>query len=319
MVYFHDELALACDNSSRHCISRVQLTRILDSFVYESLTDFFNQLCCSKLEDVWYALDGKELRGSIDGVKGEKRGENIVLQVNHKTSKSKVIGYYSGKKASEKTVISDFFEAQHCLKGKKYTLDALHNSEELLTDIHKKSGKYIVQIKNNQKLLLEDLKDTIELTKPSGIYETSEKGHGRIEKRTYESYLVNQQDIRHRWKTTGIATLVKVTRDTTQVKTQKKSFEESYYISNQKSDIQILAEAIRGHWSVEKNNYIRDVNFGEDKIKSFKVKLQRSLATILNFVVNLTLEMDPNLNTNQKRENLTDYLKTAKTTLGKVL
>jgi len=29
--------------------------------------------------------------------------------------------------------------------------------------------------------------------------------------------------------------------------------------------------------------------------------------------------MDPNLNTNQKRENLTDYLQTAKTTLGKVL
>ena len=182
MLYFHDDLALECGSSSDKCISRSQLIRVLNSFDYESFNDFQNELSCSKLEDIWHALDGKELRGSIDGVKGEKRGENIVLKANHQTNQSQVIGYYSGKKTSEKTVIKDFFKAQNNLKGSKYTLDALHNSQELLEMIHQKEGTYLVQIKKNQKVLLENLQDTVQLTKPLESYKTEEKSHGRIQK-----------------------------------------------------------------------------------------------------------------------------------------
>jgi len=319
MLYFHDDLALECGSSSAKCISRIQLIRVLNSFDYKSFNDFQNELSYSKLEDVWHALDGKELRGSIDGVKGEKRGENIVLQANHTTHQSQVIGYYSGKKTSEKTVIKNFFKAQNNLKGSKYTLDALHNSQELLEMIHQKEGIYLVQIKKNQKVLLENLQDTVQLTKPFETYETTEKSHGRIQKRFYECYHIVPQDIERRWHTTGITTLIKVTRDITQVKTAKKSLEYSYYISNQVSHVKDLANAIRGHWTVEKINYIRDVNFGEDHIKSFKVSLQRSLAGILTCVLNMTLKMDSKLNLNEKRECLTNSIKVAKQTLKKFL
>ena len=319
MINFHDELAKECGSSSKCCISRPQLSRVLDSFDYKSFNDFCKDLFCSNLEDVWYALDGKELRGSIDGVAGEKRGENIVLTVGHTTKKSTVIGYYSGKKDSEKTQISTFFKSIDCLKGGKYTLDALHNSKDLLSSIHKKSGIYLVQIKKNQKKLLEDLMDISSLNTPLKTHKTIEKGHGRIEKRKYESYFIDSMDVHSKWQNAGIQTLVKVTRQTTKLKNQKESQEISYYVTNQISEIQELANAIRGHWSVEVNNYIRDVNFGEDHIKSFKINIQRSISSVLTFIMNVMHSMDKNWNTNLKRESLAHSHQMAKLTLKNIL
>ncbi len=51
-------------------------------------------------KESWNTIDCKELRGSIDGVKGEKRGKSIVLSVDHDTKSKEVLGYYSGKKES---------------------------------------------------------------------------------------------------------------------------------------------------------------------------------------------------------------------------
>lgn len=319
MFHFHNEIANECGSSSKRCISRPQLSRVLNSFDYKSFNDFSKDLCCSSFEDVWYALDGKELRGSIDGVAGEKRGENIVLKVGHTTKKSTVIGYYSGKKESEKTSIKNFFKDCENLKDQKYTLDALHNSEQLLSDIHQKSGTYLVQIKNNQKILLEDLKDISMFSTPFQIHTTEEKGHGRIEERKYEAYSIDPTDICHKWKCSGIQTLIKVNRQTTQLKNQRETKEISYYVTNQNSDIEELSNAIRGHWSVETNNYIRDTNFGEDGFKSFKIKIQRSVSAILTFIMNVVNALEMEGNTNEKRENLAYSKETAKFALKNVL
>ena len=48
-----------------------------------------------------------------------------------------------------------------------------------------------------------------------------------------------------------------------------------------------LFEAIRGHWSVEADNYVRDVTFGEDKIKTPKGNVSRLLANIRTWAIQL--------------------------------
>jgi hypothetical protein len=58
----------------------------------------------------WQALDGKQLKGSINKVKGGKRGETIVSTVCHAHLQSRIIGFYQGKKGSEKTVVKNYFE-----------------------------------------------------------------------------------------------------------------------------------------------------------------------------------------------------------------
>ena len=89
----------------------------------------------------------------------------------------------------------------------------------------------------------------------------------------------------------GLATLVKVTRKRNQLKTGKTSTEISYYISNQVTVIKEFTSAIRNHWCVEVNNRIRDVNFGEDHLKSFKNNLQRTVSSVLTMVLNLLLSL----------------------------
>lgn len=64
--------------------------------------------------------------------------------------------------------------------------------------------------------------------------------------------------------------MINVKRDIIEVKTQKKYIEISYYISNQNDNYLELCHAIRGHWSVEVNNHIRDVTFAEDDLTSKK-------------------------------------------------
>jgi len=50
------------------------------------------------------------------------------------------------------------------------------------------------------------------------------------------------------------------------------------------------------------NNRIRDVNFGEDHLKSFKNNLQRSVSSVLTMVLNLLYKSEIKGNFNQIRE-----------------
>ena len=46
----------------------------------------------------------------------------------------------------------------------------------------------LLQVKENQKELLEDCKSTIQCNKAVDVYQTEEKGHGRIERRETKIY-----------------------------------------------------------------------------------------------------------------------------------
>ncbi len=72
MTNYDDDIKLECNSCSSRCISRSQLIRVLNSFDYHSFNDFISSSMSDSLEDVWEALDGKELRGNIDGVIGER-------------------------------------------------------------------------------------------------------------------------------------------------------------------------------------------------------------------------------------------------------
>ncbi len=88
--------------------------------------------------------------------------------------------------------------------------------------------------------------------------------------RKYEFYDVLEMEKAERWERCQIRTAIKVKRERIELKSGKKSVEESYYVSNEVGKYEELAEAIRKHWSVETNNHLRDVSFKEDKMRSKK-------------------------------------------------
>ena len=107
-------------------VSRSHLPKLLSKVhlsTFEDLLFSYYGIELSAEEKSWFSIDGKELRGSI--LKGDKRGEAIVMIVEHETRNVLGQDYYSGKKESEQPCVREVLiqsEASH----QKITCDALH-------------------------------------------------------------------------------------------------------------------------------------------------------------------------------------------------
>ena len=264
-----------------HVISRSQLPLVLSSVnvaVLEAHIFKFYGIRLSESEKQWFSGDGKELRGSIET--GDKRGEAVVQLVAHDTGKVLNETFYNGKKASEKPAMRDLIVSSGAC-GQKISLDALHFSPETLQLIHQGGGSYLVGLKGNQKKLLAEMKRASQHLPCLYEDEKSEKKHGRIDTRSYESFDIGKEYIDKRWANCGLRTLIKVNRQRQNLKTGKESFETAFYMTDSESDSKTKAkelfEAVRKHWSVEVTNHIRDVTLNEDAFRTKKTIVPRLL------------------------------------------
>ena len=147
-----------------------------------------------------------------------------------------------------------------------------------------------MQVKENQKELLADCKLTIQCEKADDVYQTEEKGHGRIEKRETRIYKNTSLICDLTWKSL-IAVIIVVYRirmvyDTKQ-REWKPSRETSYYVCNNKNyTAEEFNGIIRNHWSIENcNHYVKDVSMSED---SSKIKKNAGImATVRSFALNI--------------------------------
>lgn len=266
----YEKLVAHLGVEKQRAVSRAQLPLILGAVsvsVFDGLLFENYGIKLNEAEREWFAIDGKELRGSIET--GNKRGEAVVQAVSH--INQQVVGqdYYSGEKESEVPIVRKLLEADN-LASQKISLDALHCKPATLEIIVQRKGKYLVGLKENQK----QMKQQVSLTTKNQPFLVKlgrvEKGHGRIEERAYEFYDVLEMKKCERWEGCQIRTAIKVSRERIELKRGKKSVEESYYLSNEVGNYEELAEAVRKHWSVETNNHVRDVSFKEDKMRSKK-------------------------------------------------
>ena len=277
-------------------ISRSQLPVVLKKVALSSFENllFSNFGIILKSEEKeWFAGDGKELKGSIE--KGNKRGEVLVQLVQH--SSREVLGqkFYNGKKESEKPCLRALIEDTGA-SNQKITADALHLNPKMTELIAENNGFFIIGLKNNQKELLEDLTSICPFFKLIKQSQTLEKGHGRIEKRTYFHYDISKEHFDKRWDKTKFKSLFKVKREVFTIKTAQKSKSTDFYISNvcpvQEDD---CFQAIRQHWSVEVNNHIRDVTLKEDGLKT-KIKPVTKIMAGLRTIITKVLSKFKNQN-----------------------
>lgn len=293
-------------HKAERAVSDTQLRRIVrgvDWKIYNEVNLQYWGVAIRQLsENEWIAIDGKELRGSLEineqtGQKA-KRGEVVVNAVVHGTKK--VVGqtYYRGDKESEKKYVRNLLK-ESTLMRYSLTLDALHCNPKTTALIEGAKGRYLIQVKEDQKELLEELKLSVGFLPCLFEQIDSDKGHGRVEIRTSHIFSIEGGDFDKRWENSGIRTLVVTHRQTTKMKTGHYSEETSYHISNQrvtnenKTTMKSLADAVRGHWSVEADNYVRDVTFGEDQIKTQKGNSTRIWAAIRTIGINIIRKICP--------------------------
>ena len=288
---------LEIKDAPKRCISRAQLPLFLGKINYELLAFFVlkNSIFVYKMSvESWYAIDGKELRGSIQ--KGSKRGEAIVQVVQHKDREVVGQGFYNGKKESEIPVVRDLLN-QRGLKGQKITMDALHFNPKTLDLISESGGKFLVGLKGNQEVLCEQMEDVSYYISPQFERDDQEKGHGRDEERYYLSYDVSQLKFDERWKNVKFQTLIRVCRKQEVVKKGECMYEVSDYLSNirckNEQTAHELFDAVRNHWQVEVNNYIRDKVLKEDKLRTSNSKQARTIACLRTLVTRILDEFKP--------------------------
>ena len=266
----YEKLAAVLGVENKRAVSRSQLALILEKVAFQVFDRLLFEsfgIKLSEAERQWFALDGKQLRGSIE--KGARRGAAVVQAVAHANCRTVAPDYYAGEKESEVPLVRKLLQGSR-LASRKISLDALHCKTRTLTIMSESGGKYLVGLKENQKELKKQITWAMGNRAISFKIERQEKSHGRIESRGDEFYDVLELAKNDRWKDCRIKTAIKVSRRREELKSGKSSCEESYYLTNEVGNYEEPAQAIRRHWSVETNNHIRDGSLREDRMRSKK-------------------------------------------------
>ena len=275
-------------------VSRAQLPRILDGIDWDGLNEIVFAHFGVKIEvkgQEWHALDGKTLRG----IPGSK--DRVLLAVSHTERKIVAQKPMQGVKESEIPAVREMLAETGLEKG-KVTLDALHFNPTTTQQFNQAGGLFVIQLKDNQPTLLDQMSQEAAEAVPLALVKSSEKSHGRFEVRQGTLFDVSHLNLDPRWDESGLTTLIVMSRRTTEIATQKSSAEVSFYCSNvsvEPGDEQLPKElftAIREHWGVEADNYIRDVSFQEDQVKTKHGNQGQVLATLRTLAMLLFREAE---------------------------
>lgn len=117
---------------------------------------------------------------------------------------------------------------------------------------------------------------------------TMDKGHSRIEYRSYIHYDISAEHFDQRWEKSNFQSLFVVERERCNLQAEPLNQSIHYYISNGKyKPEEDYFTAIRDHWSVEVNHNIRDVSLKEDELKTKESDVSRCLASCRTLVIKL--------------------------------
>jgi len=240
-------------------------------------------------------IDGKALRRSFD--RGRSCSATHMLNawstgVSLSLGQMKVDG-----KSNEITAMPKLLELLNT-KGHIVSADAIHCQVKTAKKIIEQEGDYLLGLKGNQKYLEDRVKEKFELKKGLGsrslnkeTYKTTNKGHGRLEKRSCTVLMPKKDksfDINPLNKWPELNSIVEIKNERTELKTGEVSEETRYYISSLKTSAQEILEAVRGHWEVEnKLHWVLDVVFREDDCRSRTGYSAENFSMLRQFALNL--------------------------------
>lgn len=165
------------------------------------------------------------------------------------------------EKSNEITAVPELLEMLE-LQGSIVTADAMSCQKKIVAKITEKEADYVIGLKENQPMLLEDTQLYFTDCAAGCIkLQTKEKGHGRIETREY-SLVTELGWLEHRQDWSNLKGLGAVT---SKVEEQGKIRTDTRYFITSLTDIEEFAAAVRGHWGIENQlHWCLDVVFRED-------------------------------------------------------
>lgn len=209
----------------------------------------------SQARDV-ISLDGKTIRNS---------GRRLLHIVSAWSSENRLILAHQKTqgKGTELQGLKDILEGLD-IQGHVVTTDALGCQKEMTEKIVAQGGDYLLQVKGNQKNLLEMVRPYLEDPELSFKSTLTDKKRGWVH--TVTTTLC--QDISFLKETCpgweGIQAVLKVSQSRS--KGDKRLQEERFYIASFCRSPEEMQQMITQHWGIENNvHWVLDVRFNEDK------------------------------------------------------
>jgi predicted transposase YbfD/YdcC len=134
----------------------------------------------------------------------------------------------------------------------------------------RKKKKLIIQVKENQKGLLQSCTDIVRFSKPADCCQTTGKGRNRVEERRVSVFHDQMQFICDKQWGKYIESVICVERLTSVFDTKEKKYKDrsevAIYIANHKMNALQSNGLVRKHWYIEnKDHHVRDVTLREDE------------------------------------------------------
>jgi len=232
-------------------------------------------------------VDGKSLRASRSGRQHTRSALQIVTAYCSNNSVS-VGQSIIDKKSCEKTAIPQLLKMID-IRNALITIDAIASFKQNAKLIIDLKADYLLALKKNNKHLFLEVESFFthfeDTSLIADVFQNEEKGHGRMEKRKCQiiSDLRFFPDVKE-WE--GIQSLICV--ESQRTLNGKTSIEKRYYVSSLKPNAQILAQAIRKHWTVENElHWSLDVAFNEDRCRIKHKQAAANFAAIRRFALAL--------------------------------
>lgn len=250
-------------------------------------TDWINAVC-ARLDIKGYQVDGKSHRGSRDSGKGIGCLHTVSVWADeHGLSLAQLA---CDKKSNEITAIPPLLRLLE-LEGALVSIDAIGCQKEIATAVLGQGGDYLIQVKENQPTLYQDIERTFEREMEAGLKgpqvqtcQTEDKGHGRQECRMYAMTTdLSGLSALEEWP--RLEAVVAATR--IRVVAGRESIEVSYYITS-RAELGPVAEGIRKHWGVENRlHWVLDVAFAEDRSRARAGNAQENLGWLRRVALSL--------------------------------
>lgn len=244
---------------------------------------------CDRLGLKRLAIDGKTLRGSHRGGKGE---DCLHLVSVWAVDNGLTLGQEAVEAGSNEITALPKLLRTLDLAGAIVTIDAIGCQKEVAQTIRREGGDYVLAVKENQETLYRDIAACFEEALRGDLrgvrhdlHFTQETGHGRKEERSY-CVIYDPAGLSTRCEWQDLRAIVMVGRS--RWVEDKYSHEVQYYISSGEYGAAELAKSIRGHWGIENNlHWILDVVFREDESQVKDRNAAENLAMLRRVAVSL--------------------------------
>ena len=230
------------------------------------------------------SLDGKTIRSTVK--EGSRKSPLHIISAQIAGTGMTLAQKTVADKSNEIPAVQELLWEMD-IAGCMIVADALNCQKKTAEIIVSKEADYMLDVKDNQKNLKNEIKEYLEddkLKAEMDMAEKLEKNRDRIEKRT--AYCTHETD----WMTYGkewesIACIGAVHLQT---ETQKgRSDEWHYYISSRELTAEDMLKMARAEWSVETMHWLLDVHFREDFCRVIDGNIQQTLNMLRKAALNM--------------------------------